>query len=75
MCNAKHLSEVQPDFISKSTFKWKYQNNLQILSDQKTIVGVKYDEEDSDDEEEDIDDKGKNPINITMEDITGRNKR
>ena len=68
MWNAKHLSEVQPDFISKIRFKWFYQNNLQIMSDQKTIVGGKFDEEDSDDE-------GKNPFNITMEDITGRNKR
>ena len=47
------------------------------MSDQKTIVGWNYyvKEEDSDDEEEDSDDSGKNPFNITMEDITARNKR
>ena len=34
------MSEVEPDYISKTNFYWRFQNNLQIMSDQKTVVGV-----------------------------------
>ena len=60
--NAKDLSEVQPDFISETNFMWYFQNQLQIKSDQKTIIGM-------------MNDGRKNLFNIRMEDITGRNKR
>ena len=56
------MSEVQPDFISKTSFEWVYQNNLQIKSDQKNMVGKQYFEE-------------YYLSNITMEDITGMKKR
>ena len=47
---------MQPDFVSKTSFNWFFKNNLQIISDQKTILGIQYheveDEEDEDEEEE-----------------------
>ena len=57
--NAKHLSEVEPDFVSKTSFYWYTQNNLQILSDQKTLVGGEYNKE-------------KNHSEIVIEDITSK---
>ena len=42
--NAEDLSQVEPDYISKTNFFWKFQNNLQIFSDQKTLLGVQWDQ-------------------------------
>ena len=61
MWNAKHLSEVQPDFVSKTSFLWVHQNSLQILADQKTLVGVEHNWD-------------KNCSEIVIEDITNHEK-
>ena len=64
---------MQPDFISNIKFELYYQNNLQIMSDQKTIIGKQYTEN-----EEYFEDEEENKeifFNVSMEDITGRKKR
>ena len=40
--NANDMDSIKPDFISKRTFYLNFQEHLQILNDQKTLVGVEY---------------------------------
>ena len=62
------MSEVEPEFTSKTMFYWDLQNNLQIMADQKTIVGVQFSEG------EELDDIFLDHSNIVMEDITSLKK-
>ena len=41
MLNATHLSEVEPDHVSKTSFIWKDLNSFQIMDDGKTLVGIR----------------------------------
>ena len=55
------MSQIEPDFVSKTSFYWLYQDNLQIMSDQKTIIGAEYNEE-------------KKHSQIVIEDITNQDE-
>lgn len=57
--NAEHMSEVEPDCISKTNFFCMFPNSLQIMADQKTVLGVQ---------------ASQNNSEIVMEDITTRSK-
>ena len=55
--NANNMDFIEPCFVSKTNFRWNYQEQLQILNNQKTLVGV----EDNNDEDH---------SEIVIEDIT-----
>ena len=38
------MTNIKPDFVSKTKFNWWFQENLQILNDQKTLIGVENNE-------------------------------
>ena len=56
--NAAYLSKVEPKYVTQISYYWGLQN-LQVLQDQKTIVGVEYNEK-------------KNFSEIVIEDITNK---
>ena len=42
---AKHMAEIDYDYVSKIKYKWSYENQLHIMKDQRTIIGVEHDED------------------------------
>ena len=43
--NANDMDLIKPCFVSKTEFTWDNQEQLQILNNQKTLVGVEYNDD------------------------------
>ena len=40
--SVKNMEEIEYDFVSKIEYRWEYENQIHIINDQKTIIGVEY---------------------------------